>query len=312
LSEQDEGEPDAEVVDAEVVEVSGPVDRLNLYDELPPVPEVLSGVDVIVGGLWDNRPKDVWRPEDGFAPTAYIRNGSIRNKMQCCAKKVRSQGGGRCTQHVEVNSLGEAIKRNCYYHGGRREIPIVNGRRGLRYISKARQGNSKSRAAFAEKVSAMLSDPRIADNAENVALIDANIEKLLDRMDDSDSPHFRREAVKLFEKVGSAEDDAGMDQALEALGDHLKDGWSQDKLLLEVHTLSERRARIVDRQRSLDLKENETFSRTIVVSALDKILTLISAQLPENYAVPLIDSITRELVAAEGASGPVTLPPGPA
>lgn len=270
----------------------------KVWAERPPLPPQLRGVEVIMGGVWDNRPPEEWLPSDGLKDTALRKSGKPLGRVQCCARKKKTQGGARCTQAVERDSAGNPWKKHCRWHGGTRELPLIHGEKA----PTARYFNGKTHE-FAKKVRAFTTDSNLLDNASNIALIDAHIQEVLEaRVEEKDSPGFRKEAVRLFNAMRRANDETTFQAGLQTLGRFLRQGWSRDRALLEVHSLSERRSSIADKQRRREIEEELTFSQAVVASAFDKILSLITSHVPNNYSGPCIDAITRELV---GGTGPV-------
>jgi hypothetical protein len=177
----------------------------------------------VVGGARDSRPKEEWKPEDGFAPTAVLANGATLNRRQCCARSKRH--GLRCTQGAVP---GKSV---CRMHGGApcSGRPPTHGR------------YSAALGSVGDLYRRQLEVEGADDPTDEIALMRTALETRTSRAIGGDSAQFRVDAVKAYTAAAELLNGAPTAQflaAFAALGDMLGAGVAADVALRDVFDMA--------------------------------------------------------------------------
>ena len=175
---------------------------------------------------------------------------------------ARKKSGGRCTQGVP------AAGKRCHWHGGAPGSgrPLVHGR-----YSKTLKG--KLLAAYQSS----LADPKLMDLSETTAALDGLVRTIAERLQNGDTPEFRRRAVEMVDAMiaarGQPDGEAG--KKFQELVTFLRAGEEESRAESILFDRFERLAkRVEEANKILHAKEN-----TIPARKVEELMTALVAAL---------------------------------
>lgn len=251
--------------------------RRIIRSKTDPPPEPGESV-TIIGSKNDNRPKAEWKPEDGIG---------WYGKRQCCFIKENS-GGRRC------GKLAKMKKTACERHEGGVGPDVQHGRYATSLPTR-----------LLSRFNDHALDEHLLDTRRDVALIGAAAEMLLEQGSTfGDTPHFRRDAYRLFTKMRSAGNRgkagaADFNEAMGELGALLRDGYDAARALVEGIKLVERRAFRAERAREVRVKEERAVTERDFLQFMQAVIVAIRGNASQPDADRIIHAIEHALPDAQ-------------
>lgn len=221
---------------------------------------------------------------------------------QCTAKSKRT--GERCRRAA---TPGRTV---CYYHGGRTLAGVASGTFKHGRYSKVLPGR------LLERYQEALTDHRLLELAEEIALIDARLRDVLTRVDTGESGRLWRQLKQTHEEMLEARqagDVAAMAQKLNALGQMIERGLADWAAWEEIERLLEQRRRFVEseRRRMVEMQQMITAERAMVLLAF--VVDVIRRHVSDRRILAAISADIGKLVASQAGGGVETSgdAPGP-
>jgi len=181
-------------------------------------------------------------------------------RPEVVAARAAGKCGARTKRETPCANTGKGAGGRCDLHGGKSTGP-------KHWAAGGAHSKSPAVRAFREGMAGRCVDPALFDTAQSVALLDELEDGFLERaLTQRDSPRFRVDALELAEKVlelleGGDEDSAGeLLATATTLRDKLDAGVAQDRALLELSKITERRAKLALDTRSTMVREANVVS----------------------------------------------------
>lgn len=212
--------------------------------------------------------------------------------MQCTAKSKRT--GERCKARAMTGS------NVCYHHGGKTPRGVASPHFKHGRYSKALPGR------LLERYQEALTDPRLLELAEEIALIDARLQDVLRRVDTGESGRLWRQLKQTHEEMVEARqagDVAAMAQKLNALGQMIDRGLADWAAWEEVEKLLEQRRRFVEseRRRMVEMQQMITAERAMALLAF--VVDVIRRHVSDRRVLAAISADIGKLVASPAGGG---------
>lgn len=201
------------------------------------------------------------KSEKAAAAARRREKAEARREWDARPDVIAARAKGKCgcrTRHKPprpCKDTGAGAGGRCWRHGGESTGPKT-------WNAGGRYSKSPAVQAFREALAGRCADPALFDTAASVALLDELEDGFLERgLTQRDSPRLRLDALELAEKVlelleGGDEDSAGeLLLKATALRDLLDAGVAQDRVLLELSKITERRAKLALDTRSTMVRE---------------------------------------------------------
>ena len=151
---------------------------------------------------------------------------------------------------------------------------------------------------------ASLTDPdRLAMESE-LAVIDARINDVLQRVDSGESGQLWRqlgETWKLYEKARRSSNAATMGTALVEIGDLITSGHADREAWADVLNLINRRQRLVESERKRRIEEHQMISTEQALAIMGQLVNAVRAHVRDPAA---LQAITNEFVRLTGRPYP--------
>jgi hypothetical protein len=201
---------------------------------------------------------------------------------RCCAKAKHSQR--RCRLPVVPG------RRVCRLHGGLGGRPPTTGR------------YSKGLGRFREAYQEARQDPALLDLRETLALMDVVVQRAVERIEENDTPEFRKRALNLFEEARAAGDAETTAALLGQLGALLKRGASEDKALDRLADTAERLARRQEKAWGIKLDAATALNARDLMAVLARFADIVLEEVPKDAAARVIRRIDGEIVGTGPAA----------
>lgn len=160
-----------------------------------------------------------------------------------------------------------------------------------------------------------LKDETLTDLTVNARLLLAREMELSARLEEGDSPEFRKVAMGLLTRVRSAAraGDAGrLAEAMTRLEEHLSQGASRDQAWKEVLTVSKAHADLVEQMNAIETRSAHVLTGRGIVALLGTLFDLVRLEAGEEIAYRVgqrFQTVTQADVGA-GATLPALPPAG--
>ena len=202
---------------------------------------------------------------------------------RCCAKSKTTQE--RCRRTIVSG------RRVCRYHGGLSPGgKIIHGR------------YAKGLGRFRDAYQDALQDPSLLDLRESLALMDITVQKAVERVSDCDTPKFRETAVELYERATRNEGTEDGVQALNELGDLLRQGMSEDSALDQLAKAAERMARRQEKAWGIKLDAATAINARDLVAVMARWADIVLDEVPKDAAARVIRRIDAEVLGSGAAA----------
>lgn len=196
-----------------------------------------------------------------------------------CAARAKSSGE-RCTHRAAVG------KRVCVMHGARGGGPPKNGR------------FSGFKGRIRESYDRWLEHVGKLELTNHLAALAALSERCIERSGELDTPAFRKRALALFEKAQAGGDAAETVLAMDALGELLERGASEDAALLATAEALSTFATHMEHAKALQLKEEHTVRIGDLQAMVANILDILMRH--DEKGREIAEQIRREIVEPAG------------
>lgn len=201
---------------------------------------------------------------------------------RCCAK---NREGNRCGRRVVTG------RRVCRLHGGASPgAPIKHGR------------YSKSLGRFREAYEEAKNDPSLMDLRESLALLDLTVQKAAERATESDTPEFRKEALKLARALEDAAGTEDFEAQLKDLLEFLERGVREDAALEELARAAERLGRRQEKAWSIRLDAATALNARDLVAVLSRFADIVLEEASKDAARRIVARIDSEVLGTGPAA----------
>lgn len=205
----------------------------------------------------------------------------LSDGRQVCGAKVRSKPGSLCGnfQHLSPNG-------RCRNHGGLGGRPPSGGRW------------AKSLGRFGESYMAAKEDPELLDLSRTLAILDMVVERAARRIEERDTPQFRRRLQELYEEMTTLlrEGEASKAQDVMAeLGRLIRDGGSEEDAFGELSRAAERLSRRAEKAWDLKLTRKHSIAADDLARILGQFLDFIRLEGTEEIAVAVEQRMKLEM-----------------
>ena len=201
---------------------------------------------------------------------------------RCCAKAKSTQL--RCGKTVVPG------RRVCRLHGGLGGAPPKHGR------------YSKGLGRFREAYQEARADPSLLDLRETLALMDVVVQRAAERAADADTPQFRERALGLFDQARAAGDPQVAADALNRLGELLREGVEDDAALDALGRAAERLSRRQEKAWSIRLDAATALNARDLTAVLARFADIVLEEVPRDAAARVIRRIDGEVLGSGPAA----------
>lgn len=199
--------------------------------------------------------------------------------LRCRAKRTRD--GQRCGNR---KVKGREV---CRKHGGTNPgRPVKHGRYSKRIPRLLADGYAEA----IQDAEAMI------DLSETLAVQHAIVARRMERVDEKDSPEFRKQAVGLFEQMRTASSAEDGIAATKALGEHLRQGTSEEYALTCLANAVRELALRQEEVWRLRFKSEHAITVKDLVGLIARVVDLARQILPDDLALQFVDRLDREVV----------------
>lgn len=155
---------------------------------------------------------------------------------------------------------------------------------------------SKAYGPLQEAVDAAMDDPDIFDTRRGVAGWHAAMEEASARLEENDTPEFRKRAQAMYDEVEALmrTDPASAGAKLRDLGSHLRRGISHDKALRDLLERMERHRIAVNDAVKIELQSSTAVSLTSLGAMLTAMVRILGERFGREGARDALDQLDRE------------------
>jgi hypothetical protein len=205
----------------------------------------------------------------------------IEDGRQVCGAKVRSKPGHFCGnwQHLAPNG-------RCKNHGARAGRKPTAGRW------------ERSLGRFGEFYAAAKEDPELLDLSRTLAILDMAVERAAKRIEERDTPAFRRRLVELFEEMSTLlrEGEASKAQDVMAeLGRLIRTGGSEEDAFGELSRAAERLSKRAEKAWDLKLSRKHAIAADDLARILGQFLDFVRLEGTEEIALAVERRLAMEM-----------------
>lgn len=203
---------------------------------------------------------------------------------------------GRCMARSRTRDLDRCLQpavpgmRVCRYHGGK--VKVNNLKHG-RY--------SKSLGLLKEAYQDSLNDPTLLDLREPIALLDASVKKMAEKMDTGDTPELRAKALKLlkaFQYYTKEDNEKKAKETILELEVLLRAGASHDKAMSKLVTQAERLARRIEGAWHVKLSKKASVNAQDLVAIFARFIDILKVEAGLSTAERVASRIRTEVLDA--------------
>lgn len=198
-----------------------------------------------------------------------------RDGKQVCGAKAKSAKGEFCSQSKV------AANGRCRMHGANSGRPITVGRW------------DRALGSMADAWREARADPDLLSLERVIAVLDMEITHAFERVEQRDSPEWRRELLKAFRESQSGED--GAPAALTKLGELIENGCDSDDARMKMRQQADRLAQRLEKVWSVKLAQKNAVSATDLVSILGHFLDFVRLEAGEEAAAGVERRMSREM-----------------
>ena len=208
------------------------------------------------------------------------RNGNPR----VCGAKTRS--GGEC-QQIAMENL------RCKMHGGLTPKGVASPQfrhgRYSKYLGKR----------WAKAYEESLADTDgLLDLTETLAILDTNVKRAAKRVDERDTPDFRRRALTLFEQAHDASTPEETAAKLRDLGTLLRSGVSKDRSFRRLTDAAEKLAKRSEAAWKVRLGAATAINAADLTGVLVRVISILREEIHDRTARELaVRRISHEVMA---------------
>lgn len=209
-----------------------------------------------------------FKPERTFPDDGRPRWGG---KRRCIA--WNSNAGRQC------NALAMSGKRVCDKHGGKTPGGALAGA-----FKTGRYSKHLPTRLLARYNDALL-DPNILELNDEIALVDARIHDLLERIDTGESASLlftMQDTFREFQTANAKHDLEGARNALSSIGNLITKGIADYAVWNEVNGAVEQRRRLVESQRKRDVEAEQYINATQAMLLLGRLEDIIRRYVPAD------------------------------
>lgn len=205
--------------------------------------------------------------------------------------KAHNRSGQPCRR---VAAEGKSV---CYLHGGAPGSgrPPVHGRYSKAISSHALSGAYKS----------AIDDPTLLDMLEPIALLEAALQRTVQRLAERDTPDFRARCLSLLEQAQEATARKDLDEARELMGrlrSLLRQGVEEDKALSEMSVQAERLSKRVEAAWSIKLQKRQVLNVQQLGAVIARVLQIVSEESTPVVAATIVGRMEREVLQLSSPS----------
>lgn len=229
-------------------------------------------------------------PDGQFGPDKPPTQGKA---YPVCGAKTRT--GGTCKRACVVG------RNRCKLHGGATLRGAAHGNFKHGFYSKAMP--SRLRGDF----DALLNDPKQLEGRAELAILQVRLQELVARLETGESAGAWEKARAAFDKVRQAEEDDNDEvraNALEELGDLLREGTTRERAWNDATELIERVSKVGERESKRQAREQQSATaeqvRALVASMTNAVLLYVT------------DATTRQKIAEHVQRFGILQPASPA
>lgn len=206
--------------------------------------------------------------------------------------KAHNRSGQPCQR---VAAEGKSV---CYLHGGAPGSgrPPIHGR-----YSKAISGHALSNA-----YRSAVEDPSLLDLLEPIALLEAALQRTVQRLAERDTPDFRERCLSMLEQAQEATARKDLDEARELMGrlkSLLRQGVEEDKALVDMSVQAERLSKRVEAVWGIKLQKRQVLNVQQLGAVISRILQIVSEESTPTVAATIVGRMEREVLQ-------LNMPPG--
>ena len=203
-----------------------------------------------------------------------------------CAAKTKNgdDAGRRCKNSVVPN------RTVCRKHGGLAGAKPKPGAATDTFL------------ALGEQYVKAKESPGLLDLERPLAVLDMAAQRMIERLEERDTPDFRRRARDLFNEAQDlSKTDPAASAALNKLGALLKRGASEDVAFKDVQKVVSQFARRLEEVWKIKLARSQVVNQQDLVGLLTRIATWITEVAPEEVADQMLRKLDEELVVANNS-----------
>ena len=199
--------------------------------------------------------------------------------------KAHNRSGQPCRR---VAASGKAV---CYVHGGAPGSgrPPIHGR-----YSKAISSH-----ALSDAYKSAVDDPTLLDMLEPIALLEAALQRTVQRLSERDCPDFRARCLALFEQAQEATAQKNLDEARELMGrlrSLLRQGVEEDKALSEMSVQAERLSKRIEAAWSIKLQKRQVLNVQQLGAVIARVLQIVAEESTPVVAATIVGRMEREVL----------------
>lgn len=205
----------------------------------------------------------------------------LSDGRQVCGAQAKLKPGELCTNWKNLQPNGR-----CRLHGGRAGRPPISGRW------------ARSLGRFGDSYLAAKEDPELLDLSRSLAILDMVVERAARRIEERDTPAFRRRLGELFEEMSTLlrEGEASKAQEVMAeLGRLIRDGGSEEDAFSELSRAAERLSRRAEKAWDLKLSRKHSVAADDLARILGQFLDFIRLEGTEEIAVAVEQRMKLEM-----------------
>lgn len=209
--------------------------------------------------------------------------------VRCRARSKRALARGLDGEDARCKNEAEPGYTVCYFHGAGGGRPIVHGR------------YSKSMGKLRQAYETALADPELLNLNEQIAALDAVVQKCQQRCSELDTPEFRSTAVGLIENAVAASQRGDNEKAntlLAELRRHLNRGAQEDKALVALADVLTKQAQRVEGAWHVKLHAQQAINGRDLVNIMTRFLIVLRDELPQPVAHRIAKRIQSEIMTS--------------
>lgn len=196
----------------------------------------------------------------------------------------------------------EALYENCH------KFPVSpNGRcalhggynTGRHLLKNGRYSKALSSSTLSAAYCAAVNDRTLLDLTEPIALIEASLQRTATRVSESDTPEFRKSALRLFEEAAQASQDRDQELfalKLSELGRVLRQGVAEDQAVAELAVQAERLSKRLEAAWQIKLQRKQVLHITQVGALMARVLEIVKQEATGETVHQIVQRMETEIM----------------
>jgi hypothetical protein len=213
-----------------------------------------------------------------------------------CSARLRGERKGKFCSSIPVKG-----RNRCKMHGGM-SPPAGPGHHSFKHGRDSKW--TKALGQYGKLYKDAVDSDELLDLRRQLAVMDVAIQRHAARVEELDTPDFRKKALELFAEYEQAPTDEEARARLAGIKEHLRRGAGEDRAFAYLVKTADSMARRIEAAYGLKLKSDEVVNQNELTRVTGALVSILVEEAPTDVATRVIQRADSELFAGGiGATG---------